>query len=245
MNDSLALLPAIDACLAAQAAARSERQQQQQPQQHSNLRGRARSCSPADTGGLGMEGSLSTARSMGNLSRSGSQRSQPSLSGSQSLRPPRPPPLPLHQLGAAGGAAAATPDSQQAAAGETVPPPARRPAEAEESALLAEGWEAVDAAEASLPARREFSMAHLLAPQVDGVAVAGVTPRATSSSSAASASSSDAPAAFSGRARAKVRPGLLPLGEWWWGRGAEAGCARCPNVCRTWLLPAPPTKLLG
>ncbi|EFN59116.1 hypothetical protein CHLNCDRAFT_137916 [Chlorella variabilis] len=86
----------------------------------------------------------------------------------------------------------------------------RQSAEAEEAALLAggsgdgDGWESVEASEASLtlPTRRDFSSAHLLAPLVDQAAVAGVTPRTMSSSSSASCGTMRA--GFSGAARAKV-----------------------------------------
>ena len=190
-------------------AAASQQQQQQQQLSHkqAHLQARARSSSPADASSLGMEGSLSAARSMGSLTSGGSasQRGRGSLTSSQSLRPPRPPTL--QQEDGAGVVAGGTPDSQQATTERGL---ARRPASSTESGgLLAEGWEAVEAADASdpslAPARREFSMAHLLAPQADGAAVAGVTPRATSSSSAATSGSSvEAPAAFVGQARAKV-----------------------------------------
>ncbi len=181
-------------------------QKQPLPHKQAHLHARARSCSPADTGGLGMEAPLSGARSMGSLNSGGSasQRGRSSLAGSQSLRPPRPP---AQQQGEAAGVAGGTPDSHQASAEGA---PARRPADSTESGLLPDGWEAVDAADASdpslAPTRREFSMAHLLAPQADGAAVAGVTPRATSSSSV------EAPAAFVGQARAKVRFQSAALG---------------------------------
>lgn len=192
-----------------QDAGEAASRQQPLPHKQAHLHARPRSSSPAEAGGLGMEGSLSTARSMGSLSTtadgSTSQRGRSSLAGSQSLRPPRPP---VQQAAEGSGAPGGTPDSHQAFAGAAL---GRRPADGEESALLAEGWEAVDAADVSdpalAPARREFSMAHLVAPQADSAAVAGVTPRATSSSSAATTGSSvEAPAAFVGQARAKVRP---------------------------------------
>ena len=236
-SKSVDLLPAVHKGEAQQAQQQegqqsgdtaSQQQQQQQPLPHKQVqvqvhaRARARSSSPADTSSLGMEGSLSAARSMGSLTSGGSasQHGRGSLTSSQSLRPPRPRAL---QQGEGSGVMGGTPDSQQATAQRGL---ARQPASSTESGgLLAEGWEAVEAADASdpslAPARREFSMAHLLAPQADGAAVAGVTPRSTSNSSAAtSGSNMEAPAAFVGQARAKVWAGTccgwlgcLPAGD--------------------------------
>lgn len=85
-------------------------------------------------------------------------------------------------------------------------PPSRKPADADESLLLGEGWEAVDAGDASDDslglASRAFSTAHLLAPQSDHRGVAGMAPRATSSSSNAAGATLGG---FIGAARAKVR----------------------------------------
>ena len=83
----------------------------------------------------------------------------------------------------------------------------RRSAEAEEVPLLGggaggEGWESVDASEASLTLpQRNFSTAHLLAPMVGRSTVAGVSPPHAVPSSGDGWSGRGG---FSGRARAKV-----------------------------------------
>jgi hypothetical protein len=111
-------------------------------------------------------------------------------------------------------------------------PRGRQQADAEEAALLGagegegDGWESVEASEASLNLlpRRDFSAAHLLAPSVDRQAVESVTPRVTSSSSDASGSSRPG---FVGAARAKV-------GGWWprpGGGGTPGWQAAHPKVC--------------
>lgn len=216
------------------AAGAAGTQQQQQPQLHP----RARSCSPAELAALVAERSAAA----GADAPASSAGSSSSLRGRRSsqLRPPRPPPLqplgggsPFESVVSAGEREEETPrlvtgSGWQLAAGSgsraVQPPPSRQQAESRES-FLGEGWEAVDLAEASeasltLPCR-DFSTAHLLAPQLDCRVVAGVAPRATSSSSSAGSSflgggrgGSEAVGGFSGTARAKVCLLLYCGGRW-------------------------------